>query len=146
MTRRIIRTPDDMRSWCEYLSSLKSSYPLTVSWTKGADRSLDQNALAFKWFQEIATQRGDMTVSDVRAHCKLYHGVRMLHAENADFRDQWNRLIRDRFSYEEKLEFMLPPHDYPVTRLMNTKQMTRWLDAIYDEFTAQGIRLTLPDV
>jgi hypothetical protein len=116
--------------------------PITVHITAGDDRSCAQNALAFRWYSDAAAQLGDRGVADVRAHCKLYHGVKILHSESEPFRAQWDRLIRDRFTAEEKLELMLPPHDYPVTRLMTAKQMTRYLDAIHAEFTAMGVTLT----
>jgi len=41
---------------------------------------------------------------------------------------------------------MLPPHDYPVSRIMSVKQMTRYLYAIHAEFTAQGVRLSDPEM
>jgi hypothetical protein len=40
---------------------------------------------------------------------------------------------------------MLPPHDYPVTRLMTVKQMTRFMDAVHDDLAGQGVRLTDPE-
>jgi len=142
MTTRIIRTDAEIDGLARFLRARK--LPVTVRITAGADRTDAQNKLAFDWFRQISEQMGDRTISDVRGHCKLEHGVRMLHAENDDFREQWDRLIRDRFTYAEKLELMLPPTDYPVSRLMKVRQMTRWLDAIYGEFSAQGVFLTLP--
>lgn len=143
MTTRAIKTPGDIDGLARLLHSRK--LPLTVTVTAGVDRSGKQNALAFQWFGDIAQQLGDRTVADVRAHCKLYHGVKMLHAENDAFRMAWDRLIKARFTLEEKLELMLPPHDYPVTRLMTTRQMTAYLDSIHAEFSGLGVRLTDPE-
>lgn len=144
MTTRIIRSNDDIDGLARLLQSRK--LPLTVHITAGEDRSGQQNALAFQWYKEAADQLGDRSPSDVRAHCKLYHGVRMLHAESETFRAAWDRLIKGRFTMAEKLELMLEPHDYPVSRLMTVKQMSRYLDAIHAEFTAQGVRLTDPEM
>ena len=143
MVTRVIRTEADV----EYLHRLVKGrkLPLTVTVVAGEDRTGQQNALAFRWFSDIATQLGDRTVSDVRAHCKLWHGVKMLHAENEPFRMSWDRLIKDRFTIEEKLELMVPPHDYPVSRIMSIKQMTRFLDEIAREFSAHGVVLTDPE-
>ena len=69
----------------------------------------------------------------------------MLVVENEDFRAKWHSMILDRFSYEEKLAFMLEPFDFPVSRIMTTAQMTRYMNAIYDEFSTQGVPLTLPE-
>lgn len=144
MTTRVIRTHDEIDGLARLLKS--RALPMTVHITAGEDRTSQQRALSFQWFSDVASQLGDRTASDVRAHCKLYHGVRMLHAENAPFRAQWDRLIRDRFTYAEKLDLMLPPHDYPVSRLMTVKQMSRWLDAIHAEFSGLGVRLTDPEM
>lgn len=144
MTTRIIRSHDEVDGLARLLKA--RSLPVTVSISAGEDRTGQQNALAFRWFSEVADQLGDRTASDVRAHCKLHHGVGMLHVENDDFREQWDRLIRDRFSYAEKLSLMLPPHDYPVSRLMTVRQMSRWMDAIHAEYAALGIKLTDPEM
>jgi hypothetical protein len=142
MTTRALHNRHDIDGLARLLASRQ--LPVTVTITQGVDRSAQQNKLAFTWYREIADQLGDRDASDVRAHCKLYIGVRMLHAENDKFREQWDRLIKNRFTISEKLELMLAPHDYPVTRLMNVKQMTRYMDAIHAEFTGQGCRLTDP--
>lgn len=144
MTTRIIRSHDEVDGLSRLLKA--RALPVTVHITAGEDRTGQQNALAFRWFTEVAEQLGDRTASDVRAHCKLHHGVGMLHVENDDFREQWDRLIRDRFTYEEKLALMLPPHDYPVSRLMNVKQMSRWMDAVHAEYAGMGVRLTDPEM
>ena len=89
---------------------------------------------------------GDRDASDVRAHCKLNHGIRMLVTESEEFREQWHRLFMNRYTYEEKLLLMVEPHDYPVTRIMGVKQMGRFLDKIHEEFTALGIVLTDPEM
>jgi protein tyrosine/serine phosphatase len=143
MVTRVIRTQSDIDGLSRLLAARK--LPVTIHIAAGEDRTGAQNALAFRWYNDAATQLGDRSAADVRGHCKLYHGVRMLHSENDVFRAQWDRLIKDRFTVEEKLELMLPPHDYPVTRLMSAKQMTRYMDAIHAEFTAMGVRLTDPE-
>jgi len=143
MVTRILREAGHIEALANLLRA--RSLPMTVHITAGADRTGAQNALAFAWYVDVARDLGDRTAAEVRAHCKLYHGVRILHTESEPFRESWNRLIKDRFTIEEKLELMLPPHDYPVTRLMRVKQMTAYLDGISREFSAQGVRLTDPD-
>ena len=142
MTTRIIRTDEDLQALTALLSARKR--PFTVQITTGANRSIEQNALAFLWYREIAEQMGDRTATEVRAHCKLHHGVKMLVTENGAFRAAWHaRFLR--WDYEAKLELMVEPLDLPVTRLMTTKQLTQYLDAIADEFTRQGVVLTQPE-
>lgn len=143
MTTRPIRNAEDVTKLIAFLGQYPMPYRVTV--TKGEDRSGQQNKLAFKWYREISEQMGDRSASDVRAHCKFYHGVKMLVTENEAFREQWTRLFRDRFSEEEKLALMVEPHDYPITRIMGVKQMTAYLEAIIAEFAPMGVALTMPE-
>ena len=142
MTTRIIRTDEDLQALTALLNARKR--PFTVQVTTGANRTLEQNHLAFKWYREIAEQMADRTASEARAHCKLHHGVRILRVENDAFREAWNKHFLD-WPYESKLDLMVEPLDLPVTRLMTTKQLTQYLDAIADEFTRQGVVLTQPE-
>ena len=142
MTTRVIRNDVERDALIALLRSRKA--PFTVQITTGANRTVEQNALAFLWYREIAEQMGDRTATEVRAHCKLHHGVKMLVTENGAFRTAWHaRFLR--WDYEAKLELMVEPLDLPVTRLMTTKQLTQYLDAIADEFTKQGVVLTQPE-
>ena len=143
MATRIIRDQSEIDGLSRLLMARK--LPVTVAITAGEDRSGRQNALAFQWYKDAARDLGDRTASDVRAHCKLFHGVRLLHAENEAFRASWDRLIKARFSITEKLELMVPPHDYPVTRLMTVKQMTAFLNDVHAELSGMGVRLTDPE-
>lgn len=117
--------------------------PYNIRIKAGVDRSLDQNRLAFKWYGEIAEQLGDMSLESYRAHCKLHFGV-PIRREDDDYREGYDRVIRP-MDYEDKLKVMGTPLDFPVTRDMTTKQMSRYLDAIYTEFTGRGVLLTTPD-
>ena len=122
------------------------SMPMTITVRDGVDRSLSQNALAHKWYSEAATWLGDRSASDVKAHCKLWHGVKMMVVEDEDFREKWQRLVMGRFNTEEKLEFMLEPWDFPVTRLMSKPQMNRYMNEVYKEFNALGVPLSVPEL
>lgn len=100
-----------------------------------------QNDQQHAWYREAAKQ-GDMTYDEYRADCKANIGLRILIRDIPKFADSWNRLIKDRMTYEEKLELMMPPHDYPVTRLMNKKQKSEFLDRTYQRLTVEhGIHL-----
>lgn len=141
MPTRAIKSPDDFTMLNSWLVNMP--YPYRVSVTKGADRSGEQNALAFKWYGEIADQMGDREASDVRAHCKLHHGVKMLVTEDLDFREKWQSILMP-LSLEQKLALMIEPFDMPVTRQMKVSQMSRYLDAIIQEFQPMGVSLTMP--
>lgn len=139
MPHRIIRTDADLADYVTLLGTLKR--PFTAEHRQGADRSLDQNALQFKWAQEASQQRGDMTVEEVRCEWKLHFGVPILRAENDDFRAVYDEAIKP-LPYELKLKAM---RFIPVSSEMTVKQMTAYLDTIQRECAEQGIRLTDPE-
>ena len=118
-------------------------YPYSVNITKGAHRSNEQNKLQRKWVLELQEQ-GDQTAEEYRGFCKLHFGIPILRAENEVFCEKYDRLIRP-LDYEVKLEYMMVPFDFPVTRIMTVKQTTKYLDAIYNYFTEHGFILTRPE-
>lgn len=108
-------------------------------------RSKAQNRLQQKWHAEAAFELKDESAEDKRAYCKLHLGVPILRSENEKFRADYDRVFRP-IPYETKLELMKAPFDFPVTRLMNVGQKTRYLDAMWNHYTSLGVRLTAPDL
>ena len=141
MTSRIIRTGADIDALTDLLRA--RSLPVTVSIAKGVNRSTEQNRLQRKWLGEIAEQLGDQTTEEVRGYCKLTMGVPIMREANEVFCEKYDRIVKPH-SYEEKLEMMMEPLDFPVTRLMTTRQKTQFLDHMQQHFAAQGVRLTDP--
>lgn len=141
MTTYAIRSDRDRELACRALMSRQA--PFTVAFTKGAPRSIDQNRLQRMWLLEAQAQ-GDQTAEEYRGYCKLHFGVPILRAENEQFREVYDRLIRPR-DYQEKLELMSVPMDLPVTRIMTTRQKSAYLDAMHRFFVEQGFVLTDPN-
>lgn len=117
--------------------------PMTVNVSVGGKRTIKQNKLNRLWMSEIAEQLGDQTQEEVRGFCKLTMGVPILRAENEDFRRRYDEIVRP-LPYETKLKLMTEPLDFPVTRLMSTKQQTAYLDTVHRHFSEQGLVLTDP--
>jgi hypothetical protein len=92
---------------------------------------------------EIAEQLGDRTPEEVRGYCKLTIGVPILRAENEAFRERYDAIVKP-LPYEQKLALMMEPLDFPITRLMSTKQATAYLDGVHRHFSEKGIVLTDP--
>ena len=136
-----LETDEDRRALIRHLEA--QSLPLTVTIGKGGKRSLKQNALQRKWVGEIAGQLGDQTLEEVRGYCKLTIGVPILRAENEEFREAYDATVRP-LPYELKLKLMMEPFDFAVTRKMNTKQFTAYLDGVHRHFSEKGIVLTDP--
>jgi len=103
-------------------------------------RSLDQNALSFEIYKDIAGQVGDQTPDEVRRECKLRYGIPILRTDEG-FRNLYDKSIKSTLNYEEKLEAMAW---FPVTRLMSKKQFTEYLDTVIREYAKQGIYVTMP--
>ena len=140
MTERIVRTERDRAAAMEWIR--RQPLPLTLKIQPGAKRSLEQNRLQRQWLLEAQAQ-GDQTAEEYRAYCKLHIGVPILRAENDDFCEQYDRVVKP-LPYEAKLELMQEPIDFPVTRLMTRAQKSRYLDAMFVELCSQGLALTEP--
>lgn len=143
MTTRTLLNVSDRAAFFALVESYK--FPCTVNVTKGKDRSIEQNRLQRLWLNEIAEQLGDDSAEGYRAYCKLHFGVPILRAENEKFCAAYDKYIRP-LPYETKLAYMAVPLDFPVSRLMTTKQTTVYLDAIHTEYTGRGVKLTEPGV
>lgn len=141
MTTIIVKTEADKADMIRVLKNRKP--PFTMSITKGVKRTNEQNRLQRKWLSEAAEQ-GDHTAEEYRAYCKLHIGVPILRLENDFFRERYDEIIKP-LPYETKLAMMAEPFDFPVTRLMSTKQKKHYLDAMYIHFRGLGFILTDPD-
>lgn len=142
MVTRAVHTERERDLLLRYLRTRK--LPFTVEIADGRKRSSEQNRLQRLWLKEIAEQLGDRTAEEIRGDAKLRFGVPILRAEDETFREKYDRIIKP-LPYETKIELMMEPMDFPVTRLMSVDQKTRYLDAIYRHYIEQGIELTNPD-
>lgn len=140
--RRAVSNPKELAWLIHELGNLP--HPFSVSVAIGRRRTLNQNALAWKWAGEIAAHFGDRTANEVHAHNKLHHGVPIRRECDADFAEVYDAKIKP-LPYETKLAIMAPPIDLPVTRGMKVKEMQRFLDAVALEWTGQGVTLTIPE-
>ena len=142
MTSRVVRTEAERQAAVALITAMALPFSLTL--TKGAKRSIEQNRLQRRWLDEIARELGDLTPEEVRGHCKLHFGVPILRDDNPDFREKYDRIVRP-LAYETKRELMMHPIDFPVTRLMSTSQKTRYLDAVQTFAAERGVLLTQPE-
>jgi hypothetical protein len=141
VTTRYVETEQERTQLLRYLEQQK--LPLVVSMERGSHRTVKQNRLQRQWLNEIAEQLGDRTAEEARGYCKLAFGVPILRAENEAFLAAYDKHVKG-LPYETKLAMMMEPLDFPVTRLMTTRQHTNYLDAIHRHFSEQGLALTDP--
>jgi len=104
-------------------------------------RTLDQNAMINVLYGQIAAQKGDETVNDIRRHCKAFYGIPILLAEDSAFAAMYTKGIMAHLTTEEKLEAM---DILPVTSRMNKSQGSRYIDEVIREYSKAGISLTHP--
>lgn len=143
MTSVAVKSDTDRRRVISAIE--KRDPPFTVSLKAGVEsaRSLEQNRLQRLWISEVSEQLGDEKEA-VRAYMKLRIGVPILREEDEDFRTQYDSIVKP-LPYEQKIELMREPIDFPVTRLMTKKQKGVYLDQCYHHFSEQGLYLTEPD-
>ena len=106
-------------------------------------RTTEQNALIHKWFSEIATQKGDETMMDIKAHCNLTYGRPIKIRDDPEWSVVFGYLF-DRLNYEKKIK-AIRIIDVPFTRSMNVSQLSEYMDAMSRDYRAEGFVLTEPE-
>ena len=129
------------RSYTDACVRLRSEWEehkyLRVTWKKGIDRSLDQNAISHVWYDQISKTLQEDSPLGVKCDCKLRFGVPILCAEDADFREMFDATI-GLLSYTRQLKSM---EWIEVTSLMTVKQLKAYLEAMQKDYAPRGVRL-----
>ena len=115
---------------------------LFISARTGKARSIPQNSISHKWYEQIHRELREHTVLQVKAFCKLHYGVPILRAECPEFRGAYDSRIRTGFTYEQKLILM---ESFPVTSLMDKKQLSQYLEAMQKGYLDRGVILEFPN-
>jgi hypothetical protein len=115
---------------------------LRVSVKTGKDRSLPQNSLTHAWYGQIARELREDDALGWKCYCKLHHGVPILRAEDDEYRETYDAVIKP-LSYEKKLVAM---KHWPVTSIMTKEQLSKYAEAVRDDFRNRGVMLEFPEV
>lgn len=100
-----------------------------------------QNKISHAWYGELANSLKENDALGYKCFCKLVIGVPILRAENSEFRESYDLVIKV-LSYENKLEAM---KILPVTSIMTTKQLSQYLESMKDYFMKHnGFELRFP--
>ena len=136
----VLHRKEDITKVGQFLRGLAYEKPMVVKIKEfKKDRSLAQNRLAFKWYKERAAFFH--TFQDYEHDfCKLTYGCQIL-LDDSDFAELYNDVI-EVLPYEKQLASM---KFISVTKLMNTKQFTEYLNVIEYQSANQGIVLSRPD-
>lgn len=142
MTTFVINSLPSLQNSLGDLRSLFDKHKfLKVSVRAGKDRSLDQNALSFAWYEQLARELKEDDALGWRAYCKLHHGIQILRAEDDEFRQFYDSSLK-KLSYEQKLTAM---KFVPVTSLMTKQQLSAYLEAVQADFFKRGVKLEFPE-
>lgn len=114
---------------------------LRVSVKTGKARSLPQNAISHVWYEQIARELREDDALGWKSYCKLHHGVPILRAEDGEFRETYDSTIKS-MSYEQKLKVM---RFFPVTSLMSKDQLSKYAEAVREDFAQRGVMLEFPE-
>ena len=114
---------------------------LKLSVRAGTARSLDQNAISHAWYQQLARELKEDDEQGWKSYCKLHHGVPILRSDDEEFREFYDCSLK-RLTYEQKLVAM---KYLPVTSLMTKPQLSKYLEALRDDFAGRGVRLEFPE-
>lgn len=114
---------------------------LKVTVQTSKPRSLDQNALSFAWYEQLARELPDDDADGWRCFCKLHFAVPILRAEDATFREFYDTALKSTLTYEQKIAAM---RFVPVTSLMTKAQLSKYLESVQTEFIGRGVVLEFP--
>lgn len=103
----------------------------------GKDRSLPQNAVTHLWYEQIARELREDDALGWKCYCKLHHGIPIMRAEDEEFREAYDLVIKP-LTYEKKLVAM---RCWPTTSLMTKEQISKYAEAVQADFLQRGVRL-----
>lgn len=133
----IVRNLEQLKNSQQWLAKLFNQYGWIKVMVQTDKRSQGKNALSHVWFKEIANQTG-VTEAEAKAQCKLEFGVPLLRTEDQKF-NAWCERVLDNLSYEGKIAAM---RYFPVSSIMDEKQMHEYLQRISIAYAQRGIILT----
>jgi len=110
---------------------------LVIDVKEGKSRSIPQNSLTHAFYEQLARELREDDARGWKRYCKLTHGVPILLAEDADFRNALGSSFAA-MSYEQRLQAM----DFvPVTSIMTRRQLGQYADSVSAEFAKRGVYL-----
>jgi hypothetical protein len=113
---------------------------LEVNVKEGKGRSVEQNAVMHGWFGQVARELREDDERGVKRFCKLHFGVPILRAEDEEFREAYDQVVKP-LAYEDRLKAM---DILPVTSRMTTLQLDKCMTDIQDHFRERHVTLVYP--
>ena len=118
--------------------------PFSVDIVSGKRRTVEQNKLQRLWVRELSEQDPNAETPEWwRGYLKLHFGIAILKRDSLRFAELYDKVIKPH-DYETKHAMMMEPMDFPVTRLMTTKQKAEFCDTVFRWAITEGKILTEP--
>jgi hypothetical protein len=104
-------------------------------------RTLSMNSKIYALYKQIAEQKQDESILDIKRHCKAYFGIPILLASDTAFAAMYEKGIMPHLTTEEKLAAM---DILPVSSRMSVDMGCEYIDTIIREYSKEGISLMEP--
>ena len=142
MTAWVINSETALQSAIGELREMWNLYKyVKLNAKTGKARSLDQNAISHAWYEQLSRELREDDALGHKCYCKLHHGVPILRAEDEEFREAYDAVIKG-LTYEQKLIAM---RHWPVTSIMTKEQLSKYLESMQSDFAKRGVRLEFPE-
>lgn len=142
MSAHVINSDSSLQSFIGEIREMYRVHRYIKATAKtGKARSLDQNAIGHAWYEQLARELREDDALGHKCYCKLHHGVPILRAEDAEFREAYDAVVKG-LTYEQKLIAM---RVWPVTSIMNKEQKSKYLESVKMDFGGRGVRLEFPE-
>tara|TARA_R110002126_G_scaffold160178_1_gene307729 strand:- start:2129 stop:2602 length:474 start_codon:yes stop_codon:yes gene_type:complete len=136
-----LRDQEGLDNLFKMLGTIEFDFPIDVQIQKARkERTFLQNRTAWQYWRDAEAQ-GDMKAWEYRAYCKLHFGVPILRRDSYEYKELYDLKVKP-YNYEQKLSFMMEPFDFPVTRAMNVRQHSEFLDRTARHLQELGFQLT----
>lgn len=141
MSKIVINSDESLSRAIGHLRDEYAAHRYVEVGTKaGTARSISQNAITHVWYGQIASELRQDDALGWKCYCKLHHGVPILRAEDDEFRQAYDAVIKP-LTYEQKLIAM---KHWPVTSIMRKAQLSKYAEAVQTDFARQGVVLEFP--
>ena len=141
MSKHILNSEIGLQSFIGSLRELwHSRHYLEITVKEGKGRSIEQNAVMHGWFGQVARELRDEDARGVKRFCKLHFGVPILRAEDDEFREAYDGVVKP-LPYEQKLVAM---DILPVTSRMTTLQLEKCMTDIQGHYLKHYVALVYP--
>ena len=140
MPKQLINTQSEMSRFAVKIAVMPIDKPIEFRWgPPDKKRSPNLNALSHVWYAKVSRVEGEYTPEGVKCECKLRFGIPIM-MEDPDFAAFYDSAI-GHLTYEQKIKAM---RFIPVTRLMKTKPMMRYMKHLQSEYAGR-VDLRFPD-